>query len=142
MPTLIHSIKGDYAKGFVINSDFDTTPCWVARAPHKSIFAHGEDLHKAVEALEEKIAESMTDEERVSYFCSTFKKGEKYKGTLFFDWHNRLTGSCHFGRTQFVKNHNLDLEMEYTVDEFIAIVENAYGSDIIKKLKKEWTKSV
>lgn len=82
----------------------------------------------------------MTEEERISLFCKTFEKDKKYKGKIFFDWHSRLTGSCYFGRTQFVKDRNLDLEKEYSVDEFISIVENAYGSEIIKKVKKEWQK--
>ena len=104
------------------------------------MFAHGATLHQAVDALNGKIQESMTIEERIKLFCNTFKKGEKYKGTQFFDWHNRLTGSCLFGRNQFVRNKGLDLEATYTVDEFIKIVEFDFGSEIIKALKTEWEK--
>ena len=138
IPTVIHSIKGHYAKGFTINDDYSKTPCYVARSADGTLFAHGSNLHEAVESLNEKIAEAMTEEERINLFCKSFKKGKKYKGTLFFDWHNRLTGSCFFGRNQFVKDKNLNIQAEYTVDEFIAIVENAYGSSTIKKLKTVW----
>ena len=138
IPTIIRSIRGDYAKGFVINDDFSITPCWVARWKEKMIFAHGKDLHDAVSSLNRKIANSMTAAERVDLFCSEFKKGELYKGTVFFDWHNRLTGSCLFGRTQFVQNKGFDLDQEYSVDDFITITENEYGSDVIKLLKTKW----
>ena len=138
IPTVIHSIKGNYAKGFTINDDFGKTPCFVARSADGRLFAHGNNLHEAVAALEDKVSESMTEEERIELFCKSFKKTKKYKGTVFFDWHNRLTGSCLFGRNQFVKDKGLDVQAEYTVDEFIAIVENAYGSVIIKKLKSVW----
>ena len=138
IPTVIHSIKGNYAKGFTINDDYGKTPCFVARSADGRLFAHGNNLHEAVAALEDKVSESMTEEERIELFCKSFKKTEKYKGTVFFDWHNRLTGSCLFGRNQFVKDKGLDVQAEYTVDEFIAIVENAYGSGTIKKLKSVW----
>ena len=140
MPTIIRSIKGNYAKGYTVNDDFSLTGCYIAKSPAGGLFAHGKDLHDAVNSLNRKIAELMTIEERVMLFCKTFKKGEKYKGTVFFDWHNRLTGSCLFGRTQFVKNKGFELEMDYTVEEFINIVENEYGSDVIKLLKLNWTK--
>ena len=140
VPTIIRSIKGDYAKGYTINSDYSKTPCWVARSADGRLFAHGDNLHDAVNALNEKIAETMTEEERIELFCKTFKKSEKYKGTVFFDWHNRLTGSCLFGRNQFVKDKGLDLEASYTVNEFIEIVENAFGVSIIRKLKSAWDK--
>ena len=136
--TVLHSIKGNYAKGFTINDDFSKNPCFVARSPDGCLFSHGANLHKAVASLEEKIAESMTEEERIQLFCSMFKKGTKYKGTIFFDWHHRLTGSCLFGRKQFVEDKDLDVKAEYTVDEFISIVEHAYGSGTIKKLKAVW----
>ena len=42
------------------------------------------------------------------------------------------------GRESFVKNHDLNMEDEFTVDEFIELTENDYGSEIIKKLKEVW----
>lgn len=49
-----------------------------------------------------------------------------------------MTGSCMFGRKQFVDARHLSLEDEYTVDQFIEICENAYGAETIKKLKEKW----
>lgn len=40
------------------------------------------------------------------------------------------------GRTQFVKEHNLSLESNYTIKEFINLCENDYGGDMIKQLKQ------
>ena len=42
------------------------------------------------------------------------------------------------GRKIFIRDNNLSLDDEYTVDEFIAITENSYGSEIIKQLKASW----
>lgn len=41
------------------------------------------------------------------------------------------------GREAFVKSHGLDINSLYTVDEFIEICENAYGSEVIEKLKEK-----
>lgn len=76
--------------------------------------------------------------ERIDLFLEKFKKGQKYQGSDFFEWHHLLTGSCRMGRETFCKEHNLSLADEYTVDDFIKICENAYGSEVIKKLKEKW----
>lgn len=136
MPTIITVIIGNYAKGFTIGQDYQLTPCYIAKSENGNLFAHGSTLEEAMEDLQEKISNAMTDEEKIELFCQTFKKGEKYKGTEFFKWHSILTGSCLFGKNEFVKKHNLNVEDLYTVNEFISICENDYGGDIIKELKK------
>lgn len=40
------------------------------------------------------------------------------------------------GRDNFVNNHGLNLEDEFTVKEFIRLTENDYGGEIIKQLKE------
>lgn len=42
------------------------------------------------------------------------------------------------GRTAFVRNRGIDLDKTYTVDEFIELTENDYGSEIIKNLKERY----
>jgi hypothetical protein len=37
-----------------------------------------------------------------------------------------------------VKNHDLSLEAMYTVEEFINVCIDDYGSDIIENLKERW----
>ena len=42
------------------------------------------------------------------------------------------------GRNAFVKNHDINLNDVFTVDEFIALCINDYGGEIIGKLKERW----
>ena len=37
-----------------------------------------------------------------------------------------------------MRDRGLDVDAEYTVDEFIEICENAYGGEIINQLKERW----
>ena len=93
---------------------------------------------KAIEACEYG-----SSDEAIEKFMEKFKKkGEKYPGTEFFEWHHYLTGSCLMGRKSFVRNHGLDLDALYTVDEFIALCEDDYGGEIIRQLKKRWEDEV
>ena len=134
--TIITHIKDNVAKGFILNIDFTLTPCFVVKG--HGYFAHGKTLKEARESLESKIFKDMEKEEVITLFIDNFKKNEKYKGTMFFEWHHRLTGSCLMGRESFVRNKGLDLEKLYSVEEFIALCENDYGSEIIKELKERW----
>ena len=136
--TIIEHIKGAVAKGFILNSDLTLSPCFVVKG--HGYFAHGKTLKEAQESLTAKIFEDMDAEEAIEAFMYKFKKGEKYPGTEFFEWHHYLTGSCLMGRESFVKNHGLDVNALYTVEEFMEVCENDYGSEIIKQLKEEWNR--
>jgi len=57
-------------------------------------------------------------------------------GKELFDYHNKLTGSCLLGRQSFCQERGLDLNSKYTVREFIKITEDAYGNEVINKLKE------
>ena len=57
IPTIITSLKGNIAKGFILNSDFTLSPCFVVK--HNNLFAHGETLHEAQQALESKLFDEM-----------------------------------------------------------------------------------
>ena len=137
--TIITHIKDNAAKGFILKSDFTLTPCFVTKG--NGYFAHGKTLREAIDSLSSKIFESTDSEEAIERFIETFKKDKKYSGKDFFDWHHYLTGSCLMGREFFVRNHGLSLEAMYTVDEFIAVCENDYGSSVIKQLKERWEKA-
>ena len=132
--TIITHIKETFAKGFILNSDFTLSPCFIAKG--NGYFAHGKTLKEARESLMSKIFENMDSDEAISEFANKFEKNKAYPGTDFFEWHHYLTGSCLMGRESFVKNHGLDLNRHYTVKEFINICENDYGGEIIKKLKE------
>ena len=134
--TIISQIKGQVAKGFILNRDFTLEPCYIVKG--NGYFAHGKDIREAQTSLIEKIFEDMDSDEVIEQFMSKFEKNKSYKGTEFFEWHHYLTGSCLMGRESFVKNYQLDLDAEYTVDEFIELTKNDYGSKVIKELKERW----
>ena len=133
--TIITSIKGNIAKGFILLEDLTLERTYVAKG--NNYFAHGETIKEALQSLEEKIFSDMDYDEKIEEFKNIFNKQDKYKGTEFFKWHNLLTGSCLQGRKAFVSNKELDLEKEYSVKEFLKIVKGAYGWSMLEKLEKE-----
>lgn len=61
---------------------------------------------------------------------------KKYPARSFYEWHNKLTGSCEMGRQQFARQGGYDLENDmFTVAEFISITRNAYGKEVIGQLE-------
>lgn len=134
IPTLFKSIKENIAKGYILNKDFSLTKTYIVK--EKNNFAHGKTIKEAFESLQQKVLSNMNIEEKIEKFVETFDKTKKYKGKLFFERHNILTGSCLQGRNSFIKNNNINLEDEFTVDEFIEKTQHHYNGDVIKKLKK------
>ena len=135
MPTVIKKVRGNLAKGFAINNDLTTSTCYIAKS--RNLFAHGSTLEEAQKSLQDKIFDNMDIDEKIDMFLEQFNTTDKYPAKGFYDWHNKLTGSCTFGRDSFCRNHGIDLENGmYTVQEFIEITENDYGSSVIKQLKE------
>jgi hypothetical protein len=135
VPTIIDKIKLNVAFGHILNRDLTLTKCYVIK--QNNMFAHGETLEQARTALADKMFEGMSEEERIVAFLEEFEQGKKYPAMTFFEWHNRLTGSCEAGRRSFAKNHEIDLDNDqFTIGEFIALTENDYGGQVIKELLK------
>ena len=134
--TIISTIKGNLAKGFILNSDLSLSPCYICKG--NGYFAHGETLKEARLALQKKIFENMDTDETIERFLSIFEKGKRYSTKDFYDWHHYLTGSCEMGRKSFMQDRNITFDDMYTVDEFISICEDSYGGEIIKELKERW----
>ena len=134
--THVH-IRGNAAKGFILQSDLSLTPCYVVKG--NGCFAHGDTLRAAMEALTAKMFEDMPEEERIAEFIKAHPDRDKaYPNQDLFDWHNRLTGSCLAGRNSFVKDHGLTMDGETTVTAFIELTKNAYGGSVIKNLAKAY----
>ena len=133
--TIITSIHGNVAKGFILNKNLTLEKTFVVKGNNK--FAHGKTLKEAVADLQEKIFDDLDIEEKIEMFNKKFNRVEKYSGEEFYKWHHILTGSCTAGRDNFVRQNNLDLKKLYTVDEFIKITKDSYGGNIIKKLCEE-----
>ena len=133
LPTVLQNVRGNLAKGYIVRNDLTTEKCYVAKG--ENLFAHGKTSKMATEALQSKIFENMDVDEKLDKFIELFKPGVKYPAKLYYEWHHKLTGSCEFGRNNFVKSHGIDLDNgTYTVEEFINIVKNDYGGEIIERL--------
>ena len=137
VPTILTSIIGDAAKGFIVRADLSLAPTFVCK--RENTFAHGETLHKAREALLEKLFDDMPTEERIAAFCAEFKPGVKRPAMDFFSWHHRLTGSCEQGRREFARQHDVDINRdELTPEEFFELTRDSYGGNIIRQAEKEF----
>ena len=131
--TILRNIHGNVARADILQSDLTLTPCYVVKRENK--FAHGNTIEEAMTALMDKLFDNMPVEERVEKFLDAVKPGVKYPAQTFFDWHHRLTGSCEAGRKAFAADHGIDLQNgEYTLQEFLDLTKDAYGSDVIRKV--------
>jgi hypothetical protein len=138
--TSIDVVRGNIAKGHILRGNLTLAPCFIVKGGQ--YFAHGETLRDAQEALQEKLLEGMSDEERVDAFLAEFAADKAYPAKAFYDWHHRLTGSCEFGRAAFAKDHGIDLEHDMMkVAQFIELTENAYGGNIIRMVKAHMERS-
>lgn len=133
VPTVIERVKGNLAKGYIVNSDLTTEKCYIAKC--NNLFAHGGTLKEANEALQAKILDNMDIDDKIDMFLKNFEVDKKYPAKVFYEWHHTLTGSCEMGRKAFAKNHDIDLGKDsFTVSEFIELTKNDYGGEIIRQL--------
>ena len=136
VPTLIDRIRGDIAKGRIVQDDLTTRPCWVARSG--DYWAHGETAEQAMADARAKEAGNLPVEERIERFLAEFDRETSHPARSLFDAHGALTGSCRMGREQFCRNRGIDLDTAtYTVREFCAMTRDQYGSDVIRALEEK-----
>ncbi len=135
--TIFYQIRGNYAKGAIVNSDLTLTPCYIARVDN--CFAHGKTLHDAVQDAQEKAIEDSPLEERIQQFIQKYPDPDKpVPFAELFNWHHTLTGSCRFGREKFVEQHQLDTNAEYTPRFFINLTKDDFGGKIIEQLAEAY----
>ena len=131
--TLIRSVRGNTVHGAILNGNLTLTPCYIVK--QDNIFAHGETLREAMEALRDKLFEDIPEDERIDTFLRETDRGKTYPTQYFYEWHHRLTGSCDMGRKQFARNHGVDLvHGMMTITEFLELTKDAYGGDVIRKV--------
>ena len=136
-PTIITSVRANVAQGFILQSDLQTTPCYIVKENNK--FAHGDTLRDAFMSLYEKLYDDSTEEERIEAFVKKFPSYDtKYDNKDLFAYHHVLTGSCRMGRESFVNSKGLSLDGKTSVREFVELTKNAYGGDVIRKLPKAY----
>ena len=138
VPTLIDHVHGSAAKGRILRDDLTTEDCYIVK--QGILFAHGETLRKAMDALRDKLFEDMPEEERIAEFVKSHDWGKQYPSADYYEWHHMLTGSCDMGRSEFAKRHGYKLTDDelLTVEEFIRLTENSYGGSVIRKLREAY----
>jgi hypothetical protein len=135
--SVITSIHGNVAQGYILESNVYLKPCYIVKEGNH--YAHGETLHGAYAALQEKLYDDSTEEERIAAFVKKFPDyNTPYDNADLFAYHHVLTGSCRMGRESFAKSHGLSLDGTTTVKEFINLTKDSYGGEIIKRLKEEY----
>ena len=133
--TIIKSIKGNIAKGFILRNDLTLVPCYIVKNDY--FFAHGDTIKAALKSLQEKTDLNLPIPQRIINFKNQFHDfNVKIKAQVLYDWHFKLTGSCKTGRDTFCINNNINIEKDkFTVNEFIALTKYSYKGEIIKLLK-------
>ena len=136
--TLLDHVHGNVARGRILQDDLTTVDCYIVK--QGSLFAHGETLRKAMDALRDKLFEDMPEDERIAEFAKVHVWGKQYPSADYYEWHHRLTGSCDMGRSEFAKRHGYRLTDDelLTVEEFIKLTENSYGGSVIRKLREAY----
>lgn len=137
MQTIITSVHDNIAQGFIINSDLTLQPCYIVK--EQNDFAHGETLHDAFAALQEKLYDDSTEEERIAAFLKKFPNYDTpYSNRDLFTYHHVLTGSCRMGRESFCKDNGINLDDSTTVREFVRLTKDSYGSETIRELPQAY----
>lgn len=135
VPTLVYAVKGDAARGAVLQKDMTLRDCWIAR--RGNFFSHGDTLHEAVEAVEAKWRENRPLDERIAEFLKTHPALDEPYGDLF-EWHHILTGSCEFGRREWCEEHGYNPTDSITLRTFLRETVGNYGGDVIRQVAKEY----
>ena len=136
IPCHIYSIHNNIAKVGVIDiQDMSIDDCYIAK--YENCFYHAKTMREAIIGAQKKYLSTIDVEKRIKMFKEKFNsKNKKYPAKDFYEWHTMLTGSCTYGKNQFVENERIDLKKDkFTVNQFIELTKNQYGSDIIQKLK-------
>ena len=137
VPTIIKSVRDNIAQGFILQRDLTLKPCYIVKERNK--FVHGDTLHDAFSALQEKLYDNNTEEERIEAFRKKFPEYDtQYPNRDLFAYHHVLTGSCRMGRESFCEDKGISLDGSTTVREFVELTKDSYGSDIIRKLPEAY----
>lgn len=138
--TIIKSVHGNIAQGFILKSDLTLQPCYIVK--EQNYFAHGDTLHDAFTSLQEKLErlyDESTEEERIEAFVKKFPDYDMpYPNRDLFAYHNVLTSSCRMGRESFCKDKGINLDGSTTVRDFVFLTKDSYGSEIIRRLPQAY----
>lgn len=133
--TVIERVWANCGRGFVVNADLTTTPCWIAK--QGNYFAHGATIREAVQEAVAKFINSRPIEERIDEFVKFHPDLDETYGDLF-EWHYLLTGSCKMGREQWCKDHGYKPTDEMLLRDFLTMTQSTYGGDVIKQVSDRY----
>ena len=138
VPTIIENVKGDVAKGYTLRNNTQLVECFIAKCG--GFFAHGETAKQAMLDARAKYEQNKPLTERIA---DTIKKYPTLDTVVpneeLYVMHNILTGSCSFGRDEFVRRHGIDVKNgSMTMKDFIDITRNDYGGNAIVKLERKY----
>jgi hypothetical protein len=128
-------IVGNLAKVDIVNDDLSQSgPFYLVRSPQG--FAFDDTAHHAADKLE-MLATEEDFSRRCEIFIQRLDLSAKYSGWEFVHWHRLLFGgTCNSGVEKYSKMFNIDLDAEYTVGEYIDIINRTLtGSSDIQELK-------
>ena len=136
--TIIDCVKGNFAKGKILNADLTTKPCYIAKK--ENLFAHGNTLKEAIKAVEAKWIDDQPIEQKIANFKEKYQSLESIaKASDLFNWHHILTGSCEMDRKQFCYEHNINITKDkFTISQFIKLTINSYNGQVIQQLKESY----
>lgn len=135
--TIIKSVRGNIAQGFILQSDLTLQPCYIVKEQNR--FAHGDTLHDAFTSLQDKLYDGSTEEERIEAFVKKFPNYDTpYPNRDLIAYHHVLTGSCRMGRESFCKDKGINIDGSTTVREFVSLTKDNYGSETIRKLPQAY----
>lgn len=138
VPTIIVSVKNNVAKGYTIRHNTALVPCYVARV--HGFYGHGETKEEAYAAAQHKYDENRPMEDRIEdvvKVCPSLDAVVPNK--VLYEIHHTLTGSCEYGRDEFAKAHDIDVENgSMTMRDFIDLTRTAYGGEVIDKLERAY----
>ena len=136
-PTLIYSVRGAIAHGAILHDDLTLKDCYIAKVGNS--FAHGGTAHDAMRDATAKDMEARPLEERIEEFKKQYPTLDtQATGKELYDWHHILTGSCTMGRNEFCRAKNIEMDKLYTIEYFLSLTANSYGSDVIKQVRENY----
>ena len=133
IPIIINAVRGNIASGFIIKDDLTIEDCYVAKVGNS--FAHGNTVKEAFRDAQNKHLSNLSDEEKLEMFIEKFSDlTVKYEASVFYEFHNILTGSCEFGRKNFMTNKGITMSDLFTPLEFLELTKNEYNNNIINSI--------
>ena len=140
LQTIITNVKGNFAQGFILQSDLTLKPTFIAK--HGNYFAHGDSVKQAWEDVQFKVFEDQPLEDRIEEFINNYSYiTDEVQASELSKWHRLLTGSCTSGREIFIRDKEIDVDKDvFTVKQFIELTKNSYNGSAIKQLEKRYEK--